>query len=34
MKGDIGVRRKISALIAYNNTSICCVNKEKIVKND
>ena len=35
MKGGIGLRRKISALIAINLISICsCVYKEKIVKND
>ena len=33
MKGGIGLRRKISALIAANFNSICCVFQEKIVKN-
>ena len=35
MKGGIGLRRKIIDGDRYNNlTSICCVFKEKIVKND
>ena len=33
MKVGIGIRRKISLLIATNLTSICCVYREKIVKN-
>ena len=32
MKGGIGLQRKISAFIATNRTSICCVSEEKMLK--
>jgi len=35
MKGDIGLQRKIiGGNRHYSLTSICCIYKEKIVKND